>query len=103
MLTKIEVKQEHIDNGWRITIDSCPVSLAINDVLKEDFKTYIGATPNDTNDGIITACFILNIQTRVATVVMLPEFTGKFIVDYDAECGVSPFSFEIDIPDEMLK
>ena len=78
---KIEVTQEHIDQGIINSLVNCPIALAIKskgfNCRLDQLYIYI-----DLKDKIIY------IQT--------PKFVANFIKDFDDGRPVSPFSFEID-------
>lgn len=77
---KIEVKQQHIDAGYKAGAFTCPIALAMNDATKS--KWCVG--PWEA------------VHVPTDTVHKLPPQAQKFVHDFDDRKDVSPFSFEFD-------
>ena len=76
---KIEVTQSHIDNGHRTKCKECPIALAIIDVVGEGNEVMVyphGARIN-------------------GDLYFLPIQASDFILDFDRDKAVHPFSFEL--------
>ena len=78
---KINVTQEHIDNGKRMDPFCCPVALALKD--QRIVHDGVGANEIDLNYRFIRC----------------PEPLRKFINDFDGERKVQPQVFDVDIFD----
>jgi hypothetical protein len=85
----ITVTQDDIDKGDPQTASSCPISLAmVRAGLSKPwvFETYatIGTGPRRTD-------------------VCLPSAACHFISNFDfhGECCVAPFTFDLDVPDDL--
>lgn len=91
MLVKIQVTQEDINNGIKFKCESCPVALAIKRLLKPNVKVLVG--------DIIS--FMTNDSSEWKDVVT-PERVWDFLVQFDNKRPVQPFSFELDIPEDIL-
>ena len=75
---KIEVTQEDIDHGMRLSALRCPVSLAV------DRATQL-------NDSLVSSALILVGDKIFKTA---PE-VAAFVVRFDSFLPVEPFSFEL--------
>lgn len=80
-MTKIEVTQDDIDCGKRLTCDKCPVALAIRRVSRFRWNIYSRRA----------------IQRNGPRSVDLPPEVSSFIRDFDNRTPVQPFSFEINL------
>jgi hypothetical protein len=86
MKTTINVTQEHIDKGLRRQCSKCPVALAIKDVCKPE--TYVNVSSVIYVGGKFSKAAPLDVE----------RFIGRF----DGSFSVEPFSFDLDIPAELL-
>jgi hypothetical protein len=85
--TTINVTQEHIDKGKKISCSNCPVALAIGERVTTE-SVYVHPR------------FIY--LGKLMTERDLPKEAQRFIRRFDGEKEVEPFSFDLDIPDELL-
>lgn len=100
----VQVTQKHIDEGKAGECCSCPIALAINDLLSDEFESAAG-TKLITISGKKAGCVSLKLSAPVSA--------AKFIVDFDdfndEQMGGQkpdkpvPFSFELDISPKYLK
>jgi len=93
MRTKISVTEEHIRNGVKAHSGKCPVALAVMDSIKPGTMLIVGCDTlgvycEKNNDSF---CFKLGRKAI------------NFIVLFDIEQLVKPFSFYLDIPKRFLK
>ena len=79
---KIEVKQEHIDEGVPGSRCLCPVALAITEVVGR--KAYV--TP--------WFCYFYDGENKRPTSIGLPAAVIKFALMFDDGDPVEPFTFE---------
>ena len=88
----ITVKQGHIENGQRGSCYECPVALAI-----------FTATGNVCNIGQSYGRADIKTPKAPEGVVScpLPTSAMEFICDFDNKHPVFPFSFELDLGDEI--
>lgn len=96
----VEILQEDIDGGCRRDADNCPGALAFNRALATlGLYAQVGAyqisfaTEPWDDDGLNAG----DLVGDVVTPVMLRHFISQY--DEHGADGVSPFSFEIDLPD----
>ena len=80
----IQVKQEHIDNGYEGNCYRCPIALAIKDVVKDSAEVIVG----------------INMVTFVAgkyfPPIPLSQEVENFIIQFDNGVkDLMPFSFEL--------
>lgn len=86
---KIEVTQDDINNGCIHRIKQCPVALAINRVLAEGCQAFVYGA-------------VISIQTSNGLEIfstLTPAIARNFIKIFDKSEDVSPFTFDLDIPD----
>lgn len=79
-MLKIEVTKEDIKNGWKISPRNCPVAKAIQRLLPTASVGLGTLYLNEGNDKYI-----------------LPDCVSKFILAFDRDQEVSPFSFELNL------
>lgn len=104
MKVTINVTQEDIEEGQRGDCRSCPIALAINKCLKNMYFCEIdGSVFADiyrvSNNRFVPQrmeTYIINLKDYIKQV-------KSFIKDFDESTPVSPFTFTVDIPDELLK
>lgn len=88
MKITIDVTAEDIRCGQRQTSGSCPIALALirsglrNPHVYHNADAYIGAP-------------------ALREWLLLPAEAASFIYRFDDEESVEPFSFELDVPDEL--
>jgi hypothetical protein len=91
---RIRVTQEHIDRGFRGDCDSCPITLAI----RERFPGwYVQTTPVDVGFRRYGEPFF--------RLTPLPPIAVDFVQNldsYDVYRTVSPFEFDLIIPESVL-
>jgi len=92
----IQVLQSHIDSGNHGNCRSCPIALAVKDVIREGITPVVSVT----RIGLLVDG---GIPLEYAWESSLPKIATSFIVRFDASYEVKPFSFEIDIPSAHLK
>ena len=92
----IEVAQRHIDEGYRRNCWKCPISLAILDRVRAGVRVAVSSFRVDfMNDSF-------EDQLEPPGSLVLPNEVRWFVMDYDHNLPVKPFSFELDIPKEVL-
>lgn len=91
---EIQVTQQHIRQGTEGNCRDCPTALAINDVLNEYYYTVVRPSS-----------IYINHKTRmyIGKEFDTPEEVKEFVRYYDGGYDVTPFSFNLDIPSEMLR
>lgn len=90
MKTTINVTREHIKEGERGVCNHCPVALAIESVCAP--RTSVSVS----NRAVVLIGAAATIRKT------LPYEVQDFIKDFDTFEKVRPFSFDLDIPDELL-
>lgn len=76
----IEVKAKHIQNGRKFECDRCPVALAVKEA-----------------SGDMAARATLDFLEFNKRTYTIPEKVREWIMDFDGEEKVQPFTFEIDL------
>lgn len=94
MIIQIDVTQDHIDNGKRYECNACPVALAFQKHINDDYSFEI-------NDEYIDVVTKFNGYTQAE--ITVPCTVTAFVRDFDSIKPVKPFSFQIDIPDRFLR
>jgi hypothetical protein len=93
VLTRIDVTQRHIMYGQRGKCETCPVALAIKEkVLRKvdvEVATYIVELTNRVNKPVIIS-------------LTPPVIVSWFVSRFDNGEVMPPFSFSLDIPDDLL-
>lgn len=85
---KIHTTQQDIDVGRIHSHEQCPVSLAINRVLGNDYHAVVSDS-------------LISIETTGglhAHSMWTPKVAGNFIRAFDNNVKVHPFTFDLDIP-----
>ncbi len=87
----IHVTQAHINAGVRQECRTCPIALALR-----------GAIAHAPEVQVMSGSFVAFGSHGGAEIHRLPEAAQDFITAFDAGQPVQPFSFELDIPVEVL-
>lgn len=88
----IQVTQQNIDSGQRLAACSCPVALAI----LRDLPQY-GVGVSSTGITLVR----LPIEAKHPhTTLVTPRDVIAFVKAFDRGADVSPFKFELVVPDE---
>ncbi|MCI0665883.1 MAG: hypothetical protein L0220_32915 [Acidobacteria bacterium] len=85
---QINVTEAIISAGLPSDNRHCPIALAINRVLDQDYRAHIGR--------------IICIQAwnrKVVFAIPIPDIALRFIDAFDNGEYVSPFTFDLDIPE----
>lgn len=80
--TLVKVKKKHIQNGCKLTMDSCPVSLAICDA-SDDFSFV------KTTGSVIS----VSMREQMNELIDAPRSVTRFVKRFDAGKPVKPFNF----------
>jgi hypothetical protein len=88
----INVTQEHISKGKRLACHECPVALAIAEVVKPEHEVMVDCDIS-----------ILNQSAGILWDAEYPPEVEEFIRAFDGDQPVEPFSFELDIPRDLLR
>ena len=89
MTTKIRVTQRHIDSGVSGGSTSCPVALAVREVLGVDADVSVGSYTLGYRPKNRLDYRLLDLPTRVT----------DFISRFDKGLEVDPFEFELPGPE----
>ena len=97
MIYTINVTQDHIDNGQRESAFRCPLALAIKESLN------IKYIPNEINGKAHYPVGVTHQYFRIYDTLSnfqeyeLPEKVYDFVIKFDRNEEVQPFSFEMEI------
>jgi len=98
-MTKIKVTKDHIKNGQKSNCENCPVALAINVILKQEYHSAIS----------VNVISLYNSEEELKNDFWLPTIkintpgaAGLFIYKFDRRRIVSPIEFDLDIPKELV-
>jgi hypothetical protein len=83
----IEVTTDDIVNGKREKCRECPIALAFNRCMPE-YQASVG---------VDTGSFFNHEDRLVISLAFLPEVARDFVLNFDMQKDVKPFSFEIDL------
>lgn len=89
----INVTQKHIDQGEMVSADCCPIALAVKEKVNiQIYDVYVGN-------------HYVRVQGLGFREIAMPEEAKRFVRSFDNNFGVGakPFSFELDLPQEILK
>jgi hypothetical protein len=96
----VNVTQEHIRAGTSKCCAACPLAFAICDTLNFPHFTY--GQENPPLIGVTTeyvSFYHLNKDGKgITPKISLPDAARKFVLDFDQDREVSPFSFELEVP-----
>lgn len=95
-MTTIHVSQADIDRGISMSCGKCPIALAINRVIAPQFKARAAHVIEIVSLRIFGDCIIQAACHHTRE-------TGLFMGAFDNGRAVSPFSFDLDIPERLLK
>ncbi len=98
-MVKVDVADYDIDKG-RSSLDGCPLALAINRVLKEEYKCAVGA---NTRIVLNSDIVVFKEHWQFSWVTTKEQFA--FITAFDND-HIEPSTnreFEFDIPSDYLK
>ena len=84
-MVRINVTQEHIEQGVRGNVYSCAVALAAQEVLGRDI--------------VMIADIALRRGAVWSKFAVLPEMVRAWIVEFDDGRSMAPITFELDIPE----
>ncbi|HWI58635.1 MAG TPA: hypothetical protein VNZ22_15525 [Bacillota bacterium] len=87
---KIVVTQEDIKHGRRCDPDCCPVARAL---LRAGLAHL----------GVVGTTVLITDANQQTTALPLPGAVKEWILDFDGNQPVQPFSFELALPDESLR
>lgn len=93
MIRTINVTQGHIDAGIRGDCAHCPVAIAICEHLRARVYPMVGE---------YRVRFCQAVSHATLDVLPLPAVAYKSIRRLDHDGHIAPFSFDLDIPDELL-
>lgn len=85
--TKVSVGPSHIALGRRSNCYSCPLAMAIDDLLVEGYKAVVSPTELEIDGKIIP----------------LPPDAIQFVHDFDVNCPILPMTFTIPLPRHLLR
>ena len=86
----VDVTQEHIDSGFKDDGFRCPFARALRPHIKLGLDPYVGST----------VVYIYDSESYCVGRLNLPQKVTDFIVAYDKEFPVQPFTAEVMIPVE---
>jgi len=95
----VEVTQNHIDNGAG-GCRNCPVALAVNSHLKAG---YCASAGNCTLKIFSVQGYVGDYDGHAIHACTMPEAARTFIRAFDREAAVNPISFELELPEGLLK
>ncbi len=93
MRVNIDVNQQCIDNGCRNNPTGCPTAHGIHPHIREDVGVWVG------KDDVYFSAATPKDSCRVD----LPEHVGLRIYSYDQGEMMTPFKFDFEIPNHLLK
>lgn len=100
-VTRVEVKREHIDRGDPGLCQSCAITRAIRDIVRDDIRVATQKT--------VVVMFDKSNPGGSRKDLGLPVEARQFISLYDDcetdedKAKVNPIAFDLDIPAEFLK
>jgi hypothetical protein len=95
MIKTISVTQQDIDAGEPCHSGNCPVARAIIGVIDTHYDVMVGLD-------LIWFSY-KNHTAKVCPLMETPTKVAKFIENFDGNNTVKPFTFELDIPDHILR
>jgi len=92
MVITVKITECHIATGLRRSSSCCPVALAVKSLLKQECFVSVHSK---------SVGFYDTVSQPVVSV--LPGQAHEFILAFDENMEVEPFSFDLEIPDNMIK
>lgn len=107
MKLKIEVTQEHIDNGRCSDTKGCAIANAVISVLGYVHTYGYAILPSNAHEtrtmySAETKSYLYGDTRERIPQVPLPPIAKAKIEAFDLRYGISPFTFEIDLTDEFI-
>lgn len=96
MKITIKVNRFHIHKGVKTNCRYCPIALAINKILKKQFKCKVGRLMVD----------IINPHVgyyNLMSSFKIPNKASNFVDNFDHNQIVKPFKFDIEINDNFIE
>ena len=91
----IEVIQKDIDSGIKGSPSSCPISLAVKREHPKYYDVGVGVRNIWWNDVSENYRDWKTIRNKGNFSVTLPKIARQFIIDFDYDKKVKPFTFEV--------
>ncbi len=96
MKRRINVTQDEIEHGVRLSCGNCPVALAIAKLVRDEIHVLVDSWSvtffEPTGNG-----YMITHKRQ------LPDSAMLWIIDYDSSMPVKPFSFTLDLPKGLLR
>ncbi len=89
----VNVTDKDLKDGTYCSQKYCPIALAVSKIMREDIVIHVFSTAIKIYDKIDGEIIFIK----------LPTIGRHFIHNFDMRIQVSPFSFEVDIPNQLLK
>lgn len=99
MKVTLKVTQKHVDEGAQASCDSCPVALALQEIVKPVYSAHISYRMRLFEDA--SNRIIWSIPTPWTAAIWINEFYWP--CDSELKVNPRPFECEIDIPKELLR
>lgn len=92
-MTNVKVSHEHISNGEQKKCDKCPIALALNSILKPNLHVLVA----------VATILVDDVDGRTLACLSLPGTAARFALAFDKGLLVEQFSFDMEIPQNLLK
>jgi hypothetical protein len=92
MLTTVNVTRKNINEAG-CSSTRCPVARAIRPLMRSDVYFYVYST----------RCEVEDASGNNQSSMSMPKEVRRFIKSFDNNEDVQPFTFQIDIPDHLLR
>jgi hypothetical protein len=91
MKLRIKVTKSHIDVGRIGSVDYCPIGVAINSEIHEDYYAYV------LEEEIKIFNRSEEKHDSLVGLIHLPRSARRFIARFDKGLTVKPFSFDLNV------
>jgi hypothetical protein len=92
---RVSVTYDHIDRGKRMQAGCCPVALALCELLNVPNDPDLRVTVTQDTLGFF------HFTDDDGVLISAPTDVRFFVADFDSNGSVSPFIFEIEVPEAI--
>lgn len=102
--TPVPVTEVHISHGVRFRCYSCPLALAVDELLIDGYSAHVSPSDLFIDTTFLASAPYWDLELgKVVRGIPLPDDAIRFVEDFDYERPVSPKVFTIPLPRHLLR